>query len=109
MTLRVLVDENTSPRIATRLQDAGHDAVHVLDALGEGTEDADILSYAAKRDYAVLTHDDDFLVVEEPDVPILYYPNSTIATADLAQQVLRVSSVVRSNSDLAPVTYLGKW
>jgi hypothetical protein len=109
MTLRVLVDENTSPRIVDRLEASGHDAIHVIEALGPGADDADIRSYAAQHGYAVLTHDDDFLATQETDVAVLYYADDSIETAALARRLLQLGSAIESNQDLAAVTSLGRW
>ena len=58
--MRLLVDENLSVRIAARLGEAGHDAVHVT-AVGLGsTDDAVILGTAAESGQVVLTADADF-------------------------------------------------
>lgn len=77
MSLRILVDENTSPRLVAHLRKAGHEASHVLDTLGDGASDGRIVSYAEERGYAVLTHDDDFLVPERWErARILYYPET---------------------------------
>jgi len=47
MSLRILVDENTSPRLVAHLREAGHDASHVLDTLGEGASDGQIVFASA--------------------------------------------------------------
>ncbi|MFA9430766.1 DUF5615 family PIN-like protein [Egicoccus sp. AB-alg2] len=58
--MRLLVDENLSPRLITTLQRAGHDAVHVLDAGLGNTDDADILVAAAEQHRVIVTADTDF-------------------------------------------------
>lgn len=50
MGYRVLVDENTSPRVAESLRGKGHEAVHVLDALDEGVDDREIATFAKDND-----------------------------------------------------------
>lgn len=58
--MRLLVDENLSARVAARLDETGHDAVHVT-AVGLGsTDDAVILQSAAAEGQVVLTADADF-------------------------------------------------
>ena len=48
--MRFLVDANLSPRVATKLSEAGHDAVHVFERdLGEATDHA-ILEAAGTDD-----------------------------------------------------------
>lgn len=46
MGLRVLVDENASPRIVPFLVESGHEAIHVLDVLEESAPDGRIAEYA---------------------------------------------------------------
>ena len=58
--MRLLVDENLSVRIAARLGDAGHDAVHVTSVGLGSTDDAVILEAAAESGQVVLTADADF-------------------------------------------------
>ncbi len=110
MTLKILVDENTSPRIVTQLETQGHDASHVLDALGGGVSDSEIISYAREHGYAILTHDDDFLDARQTtDVKVLYYSDDTLSTTELANQVTELGEVVDANDDLARITALGDW
>ena len=58
--MRLLVDENLSTRVAARLGDAGHDAVHVTSFGLGSTDDAVILESAAEGGQVVLTADADF-------------------------------------------------
>ena len=58
--MRLLVDENLSVRIAARLSEAGHDAVHVTSVGLGSTDDAVILESAAESGQVVLTADADF-------------------------------------------------
>jgi predicted nuclease of predicted toxin-antitoxin system len=58
--MRLLVDENLSVRIAARLGDVGHDAVHVTSVGLGSTDDAVILEAAAESGQVVLTADADF-------------------------------------------------
>jgi predicted nuclease of predicted toxin-antitoxin system len=58
--MRLLVDENLSVRIAARLAEAGHDAVHVTSVGLGSTDDAVILEAAADARQVVLTADADF-------------------------------------------------
>ena len=61
MEYRVLVDENTSPRVAASLRDTGITAEHVHGVLSEGVDDDRIATFAHENDAIVLTHDPDFL------------------------------------------------
>lgn len=110
MTYRILVDENTSPRVAELLRGKGHEAAHVSEALEIGVTDEKIADYAREHEHAVLTHDDDFLLPEYTgDVSILYYSDDTIDTYELANCVDEVSQYVPDPRDLPPITNLGLW
>lgn len=61
MHLRVLCDEHVPPQTAECIQKDGHEAAHVVDALGSGTDDPEIASYAVAEEYVLLTNDTDFL------------------------------------------------
>jgi hypothetical protein len=44
--VKLLVDENLPPRVASLLTDAGHDAVHVRDLDAAGSSDEQIIEMA---------------------------------------------------------------
>lgn len=58
--MRFLVDNALSPIIAERLQQSGHDAVHVRDYGLAAAADADIFSRAKDEDRIVVSADTDF-------------------------------------------------
>ncbi len=110
MGYRVLVDENTSPRVAELLCENGHTATHITTALDVGVTDEEIVGYAAERDLLVVTHDDDFLLPEYADrVRVCYYADDTLSSADIADRVDELSQYVPTQSDLPPITNLGSW
>ncbi|MFO8075758.1 MAG: DUF5615 family PIN-like protein [Egibacteraceae bacterium] len=57
--MRLLLDENLSPRVVTMLREAGHDAAHVTQVGLGNTDDAEILAAAAGQDRTVVTADTD--------------------------------------------------
>jgi predicted nuclease of predicted toxin-antitoxin system len=61
MEHRVLVNENTSPRVAESLRGKGITAKHVHEALSKGVDDDTITTFARENGSVVLTHDPDFL------------------------------------------------
>lgn len=65
MAYRILVDENIDPQTADLLCDQGHDATHVEEALGKGTEDPPIVDHARENGYLVLTNDTDFSALND--------------------------------------------
>jgi hypothetical protein len=110
MTYRILVDENTSPRVAELLRGKGHEAAHVSEALRTGVTDEEIGDYAREHEYAILTHDDDFLLPEYTEaVSVRYYSDDTIDAYELANRVDEVSQYVPNSSYLPPITNLGSW
>jgi predicted nuclease of predicted toxin-antitoxin system len=57
--VRLLIDANLSPRIALRLRDEGHEAVHVADFGMLAASDDAILAYAAASGQVIVTADTD--------------------------------------------------
>jgi predicted nuclease of predicted toxin-antitoxin system len=58
--MRLLIDENLSPRLALALADSFPGSIHVRDVGLKGADDLKIWSFAADHDYAILSKDDDF-------------------------------------------------
>jgi predicted nuclease of predicted toxin-antitoxin system len=58
--MRLLIDENLSPRVTRLLGEAGHDVVHVTEVGLGDTDDAEILDAAANGARAIVTADTDF-------------------------------------------------
>lgn len=110
MAHRILVDENTSPRVAERLRDDGHDAVHVSEPLGFGATDRAIADHAEAEGYVLPTHDDDFLLPGyADDVPVPYYSDDTLDADEIADRVDRLTRYAPERGDLPDVTTLGTW
>lgn len=60
--MRFLVDAHLPRRIARRLQEAGHDAMHTLDLPdGNRTTDAEISAISLREQRVVVTKDADFV------------------------------------------------
>lgn len=60
--MNFLVDAQLPKRLAFRLRDAGHDALHTLDLPpGNRSTDAEILAIAARDVRIVVTQDADFI------------------------------------------------
>jgi len=58
--VRLLIDENLPPRIATLLSEAGHDAVHVRDLDAAGASDPQIIDLALADGRTIVSADTDF-------------------------------------------------
>ena len=93
--MRFLVDANLSPRVATLLTAAGHDAVAVRD-LGLATaSDDDILDRALADDRVIVSHDTDFgtlLAIRRQTRPsFVLIRSSDPLTADQVAELLLVN------------------
>jgi predicted nuclease of predicted toxin-antitoxin system len=58
--VKLLVDENLSPRIAAELAEVGHDAVHVRDVGLARSTDSTLPSFAARTGRVIVSNDSDF-------------------------------------------------
>lgn len=58
--MRFLVDQCLSPRLASSLNDAGHDAIHTADLGFQAADDSVILGAAQADERVVITADSDF-------------------------------------------------
>jgi predicted nuclease of predicted toxin-antitoxin system len=61
--VKLLIDMNLSPHWVDRLNAAGLPAVHWSRVGRMNAADVEIMAYAAKHDYVVLTHDLDFSAI----------------------------------------------
>lgn len=55
--MRLLSDENVKSSHVSALDAAGHDVARVVDVLGTGAQDVDVLALARDADRVVLTYD----------------------------------------------------
>lgn len=78
--MKFLIDNALSFRVAERLRDAGHDAVHVLDYEMSRSPDEDIFERAASEGRVVVSADTDFGTLlatrktSKPSVILLRWP-----------------------------------
>lgn len=68
--MKLLVDENVSPRVAEALRDKGYDVRHVREVGMKGQPDAEIMAYARREQRTLITLDEDF-------ADLRYYPLGT--------------------------------
>ncbi len=61
--MKILVDMNLSPKWVDRLNAAGFSGVHWSTVGRLDAPDIEIMAYAAKHDFVVLTHDLDFSAI----------------------------------------------
>ena len=110
MEYRILVDENTSPRVVASLRDTGITAEHVYAVLSEGVDDDTITTFAHENDAIVLTHDPDFLSPEtRSGVSVLYYADDTMDSSEIVDRVVELIEWVPNPEDLPPLTNLNRW
>ena len=69
--MRLLFDQNLSPRLVDRLDDIYPNSVHVADVGLDRALDREVWVYAREQDLAVVTKDADFgaLGAERPSTP----------------------------------------
>ena len=58
--MKFLVDECPSPTLAAALQEAGHDAVHIVDLGERGAADTVVMQVARLQQRVLLSADTDF-------------------------------------------------
>lgn len=58
--MKFIVDENLPPKLAAWLRERGHDAVHVRDSVGLGSQDASLVDLAQTEGRIIVTKDGDF-------------------------------------------------
>lgn len=58
--MRFLVDQNLSPRLAARLCELGHDAVHTLELGLDVAPDRDVIDRARRDERVLISADTDF-------------------------------------------------
>lgn len=93
MGYAILADEHTERRVARSLRTQGHDVEMVVDVLGPGVSDDEIVARASRTDRLILTSDTDFLAeyrVEE-HAGILFQPNDRLPAFQAAAIVTRLS------------------
>lgn len=107
MAYRILVDENIDPTTVGLLRETGHDAVHVREAFGPGTDDSPIAEHPRQNDYLMLTNDTDFLRPErQQGLAVLYCPENAMRAHKIAQLIDALAEVIPEQSDLPTVTYI---
>jgi len=106
--MKFLVDAQLPRRLAFRLREAGHDALHTLDPpAGNRTADAEINAISVRDSRAVVTKDADFvnsfLLAGRPDKPLLV---STGNISNAALETLFVPQIPAIAAAFATYDYL---
>jgi len=88
--LRFLIDAQLPPRLAHRLNELGHEAIHVFDIGLATATDSDIWAAALTRDAALITKDRDFAtlrVARREGPPIVWLRFGNCDTDTLIKRV----------------------
>ena len=95
--MKLLLDENLSPKLVRHLTQAFPDSLHVRDVRLEARQDSAIWQWAGAHEFTILTQDDDFYLLAQlrgqpPKVICLRFGNRNVR--DLAQQLQRQSTLI---------------
>ncbi len=93
--MRLLVDQNLPPRLASLLSDAGHDAVHVRDLDLAKAPDAAILDLAVAEDRTIISADTDFGA-------LLAYGRSTKPSVVLVREIVGLTPAGMAERAISP-------
>lgn len=107
MAYRIFVDENIDPNAVDLLRDRGHDAVHVSEALGKGTDDTRILEYAREEGLILLTNVTDVLKPDHrEEITVLYCPANTMRGDEIVALIDEFESIIPNQSDLPEISWI---
>jgi predicted nuclease of predicted toxin-antitoxin system len=97
--VKLLFDENLSPRLAQSLGDVYPESQHVHD-LGLGGEgDSAVWEYARKHEFAIVSKDSDFAersVLERDPPKIIWIRLGNCSTTDIEERLRSAYEVVRA-------------
>lgn len=89
MGYRLLLDENVEREVLHRLEERGHDVVHVdlVEALGKGVTDEALARFSREEDRAIVTYDDDFVagVPASEYRATLSFEDDTLSAGEIAE------------------------
>jgi predicted nuclease of predicted toxin-antitoxin system len=112
--VKLLLDENLSPRLIGVLQDCYPESLHLRDCGLRGASDAEIWRYAKEEGFAIVSKDSDFaqrsfLLGGPPKVVWLRIGNCTTARAEfvLRNAVARIEAFESSEETCVVLGYPG--
>lgn len=109
MRLRLLLDQDTERQLARSLRNAGHDVRRVVTtaALGDGTQDSEIASFANTHERIIVTYDSDFTRFDSKDhVGVFYVPDQRLPAHEIGEIIERICAVYPERADLPAILYL---
>jgi predicted nuclease of predicted toxin-antitoxin system len=83
--MKLLLDANLSPLIATHLVAAGYESVHVRDAKIERSPDEEILAFADREGFVIVSQDSDF-------TNLLFFRNASTPSLILLRDIQEVTA-----------------
>ena len=99
--MRFLLDENLEHEVYHRLENFGHDLLHieVSDGLSKGVTDADIAAVSLDESRIIVTYDDDFRTdFDATDYhAVLFFGDESLSARDVADIVHEVSRYYSGN------------
>ena len=95
--MKLLLDENLSPKLVRQLAPAFPDSLHVRDVQLDARQDITIWQWARTNNFTILTQDDDFYLFAQlrgqpPKVVCLRFGNRSVR--DIAAQLQRQSPLI---------------
>lgn len=109
MSYRLVLDENIEHEVLHRLENYGHDAVHVdsLSELGKGTSDDSIAEYSTATDRSIVTRDDDFVLeVDEEEYRAVFYVGDGTLPPERVADVIHEISRHRGHDAVGGLVYV---
>ena len=94
--MRFLLDENLEHEVYHRLENFGHDLLHVevSDGLRKGDSDETLAERSREEGWIIVTYDDDFWT-EFPESTygaLLYFPDQSLSARQVAEVLHEVST-----------------
>jgi len=94
--MRVLLDENLEHEVLHRLENYGHECLHVgrSDGLSKGDSDEDLAAVSKQDGRVIVTYDDDFRTefAESDYHAVLFFPDETLSARNVADAVHEIST-----------------
>ena len=95
--MKLLLDENLSPKLVRHLAQTFPNSLHVRDVQLDARQDIDIWQWARANGFTILTQDDDFFLLAQlrgqpPKVVCLRFGNRGVR--DIAEQLQRQQQLI---------------
>lgn len=106
--MRFLLDEDTESALARHLSKSTHDVERVVDVLGPGATDGDVVAHARSTDRIIITHDDDFADTSLHDEHrgVFYCPNQRLPPFEMYRIITAVIETYPNRDAFPPLVYL---